>query len=937
MLMRSEGNDAVVDCDDPMTVIACTTDTDACPAACRESEGDDTPSVVKSGDLEVSFNPNKGADAFLYGGVSDLDTISFRASEEGINVTKVTLERYGYSSSDDVAYVWLEDEDGTRITDPKELNSKDQVTLSILKGYRELSTNDTMTIVLQTVAEYDQGSNAGSSIGFKVISVDSSAAEVEGVNPKGNPYLYDLVSYNGSDVTLTYKGKNDVYHIWEGPYEVFRFKLKAAPTSAALVRGFTITNIAESDKLDLEEFVNDVTVTVNDEKAKNVTWSIDEDELTVNFDEVEVEAKATAIFAMNIDLSDDFDEMESKVLFTLEESTDIKVTEKKTWARVGVQGYTPAATAEYSFNGSKITLSNNKLGTVNMPAGSEDVVIADWTIDLGGQAIVIAADTIAVKADKAGIEAMRLIVDGDEFDAKCDDNNVCTFNKKMTIEKDGKLQLVVDIDDDAEPDTTIAFTVNDTTKGLLGKTTIGTTEAGYVKGFTYEESKDKVLASDFVGSVTIYNLKVTAAKASLENNLTKAVEFKTDKTTSDVVVFDGTYTAKKQDLTLTDVYYTPNTALADADDSVTLKLYVDGKLVASTDIAKSDGTDAINDSLTRVKVAAGESVKVEVKADVYAAAEGTYSYKVELRGEDADGNEAGKGSDDTIDMKFVAQGSADVEAISNSNYKQKDVLLRTSNIPLAAFRVSASNGTVDLDKLVFTVESGLAREAQDAVVATWADAACTVDGTVDATITNSEDCTAANKDAVPESETSPVAEDAIRVKIGGENVDEDNISYSNGVFTITEIGEDDIDKNGIEVVVYLKGTPAAAPYTLTLDSVNDDDKWLVFNKYVVPALLTIEQTDLNGSTQFKFTVDKYESSNTVSNVCFKKAGATLGCLNGNVSNGSTFEIEWENSVVLVDEITYDVAWLEGGVDILKATYNDYFKVWSTYLKVFKAD
>ena len=312
-----------------MTIIACEMDSPACPAKCREG-GEETPDVVKSGDLEVSFNANKGADAFLYGGVSDLDTISFRASEEGINVTKVTLERYGYSSSADVATVWLEDEDGTRITDPKELNSKDQVTLSIYKDHRTLDENDTMTIVLQTAETYASGDNAGSSIGFKVIGIETSAADVNGVNPKGNPYLYDLVSYDGSAVTLTYKGKNDTYHLGEGPYEVFRFKLKAAPTSAALVRGFTITNVSTAKHLDLEDFLKDVKVSVNDEELKNVTYTIDDDELSINFDEVEIEAKATSIFAVNIELADDFDELESKVLLTLAESTDIKVTEKKT-------------------------------------------------------------------------------------------------------------------------------------------------------------------------------------------------------------------------------------------------------------------------------------------------------------------------------------------------------------------------------------------------------------------------------------------------------------------------------------------------------------------------------------------------------------------------------------------------------------------------------
>ena len=1000
MLMRAEGGEGWVDCNDSLTKLACELDSEDCPAACKanNNETDDNWEVVKSGDLELSVNSNKGADAFLYGGVSDLDTISFKASEEGINLTKVTLERYGYSSSEDVEYVWLENEDGTRVTDPKELNSKDQVTLSILKDYRKLSENTALTIVLQTVDGKDADYKAGSSIGFKVIGIESSAADVEWVNEKGNPYLYDLVSYNGSDVIFTYKGKEDTYHIGEGPYEVFRFKLKAASTSAASVRGFTVTNVSGKKHLDLKDFVDGVEVTVNDEKVKNVTYSIDDDEITVSFDEVEVEAKATAIFAMNIELSDDFDEMESTVLFELEEASDLKVSEKKTGARVTIANFDELESeALYSFNGSKINLSNTKLGTVNMPAGSEDVAVAEWTIELGGQSIVIAANTIEVVAtsDKimqkkwnnvfgAWIEAMRLVVAGEEFDAKCentaDKETTCTFNKKMTIEKEGKLQLVVDVDDDATADSKVEFVVNGKSAALSKTTLWKKTEGGvdYVNGLTYEESKDNVLASDFIGNVQLYNLKVTAAKASLENELTKSQEFKQEKTTSDITVFEGTYTAKKQDLTLTDVNYTPATPLANEDDSITFNLYIDGKQVASTDIDSSDAADkAINDSISRVKVAAGESVKVEVKATVYAVSEGTYSYNVEIVGEDADGNEAGKGSDYTVDMKFVSAGTADVEAISNSNYKQKDVLLRTSNIPVAAFRVSSSNGTVDLDSIEFTLVSGVEREAadgyctvdgtkdttvaeadcesSDAVEA--ADGYCTVNGTKDTTVAEA-DCTGEWKvwtpavaaspavtrvwtPAVAASETTPLTEDDIRVKIDGENVDEEDIDCdANGVCTVSEIWEEDIDKNGIEVIVTLKGTPLPAPYVLTLNKVNDDKPGLEFKKNVVPALLTIEQTDNHGSTTFKFTVDKYENGNTVSNVCFfDEDDKSLGkCLNETVSNWSTLEISWTDGVTLIGKITYKVAGTNwGDVEISKDDYNDYFKVWSTYLKVFDKD
>lgn len=618
--------------------------------------------------------------------------------------------------------------------------------------------------------------------------------------------------------------------------------------------------------------------------------------------------------------------------------------------------------------------------------------------------MVVAANTIAVVANNTGIDALRLVVDGEEFDAKCEKgstNTTCTFNKKFTIEKDGKLQIVVDINDDATPDSTVEFQIAG--KSLFGKTSIGTTD-GYVNGLTYEDSKDKVLAADFVGSITLYNLKVTAAKASLENTLTKAQEFKENKTTSDVTVFEGTYKAKKQDLTLTDVYYTPGKALKNEDDSVTLNLYIDGKLVSSTDIDKADGTNEINDSISRVKVAAGESVKVEVKADVYAVSTGnTYSYKVEIRGEDADGNEAGKGSDYTVDMKFVAQGSADVEAISNSTHKQKDVLLRASNLPIAAFKVSASNGTVDFETMKFTLIKGteamcntnanatseaectdllyseeeanahnaqLSGAVKEGDIETPAHCTSTLSGDEAAVAADSGTCTQISDGVWVEDDlytaaeanthnatldgkvaagdvklaaewtdasTGAVAEDAIRIKVNGQDVEEEDIEWDNGVFTITEIGEEDIDKNGVEVVVSLKGNADAAPYTLTLDEVNDEDKNIVFKKNVVPALLTIEQKNGNGVTEFKFSVDKYESSNTVSDVCFYKSGTNLGCLNENISNGSVLEIEGGDSVQLVDRITYEVNGLSAPVEIRKADFNDYFKVNDGYLKVYKAD
>ena len=84
-----------------------------------------------------------------------MDTINLKTSEDSITLTKVSLERYGYSSTNDVLNVWLENEDGVAITEPKPLNSKDQVTLNIKKEYRTLSSNDVFTIVVETVEATD--------------------------------------------------------------------------------------------------------------------------------------------------------------------------------------------------------------------------------------------------------------------------------------------------------------------------------------------------------------------------------------------------------------------------------------------------------------------------------------------------------------------------------------------------------------------------------------------------------------------------------------------------------------------------------------------------------------------------------------------------------------------------------------------------------------
>ena len=197
MLQRSEGDTgssseaSSTDCDDAAIALACKLGSDLCPAKCKaaEEEEDD---VVRSGDLAVTAKAAAGRKVLANGAISDLDTLTFKTSED-IEITKITLEKYGYSDGAAViSGVWLEDADGNMITNEKPLGNKDQLTLSVKKDYRMVDGTMVATVVLRT----NSGTGyVGGTIGFKVVSVESTA-ENEDLDLKNyTPYEYDLANY----------------------------------------------------------------------------------------------------------------------------------------------------------------------------------------------------------------------------------------------------------------------------------------------------------------------------------------------------------------------------------------------------------------------------------------------------------------------------------------------------------------------------------------------------------------------------------------------------------------------------------------------------------------------------------------------------------------------------------------------------------------------
>ena len=829
MLMRSEGNEAVVDCDDPMTVIACTTNTDACPAACREDAGDNT--VVKAGDLAVSATPTAGRKAII-GGVSDLDTLTLKTSEE-VTISKIVLERYGYSKDWDVESIRLEDEDGNMIADEKDLNSKGQVTLNLKKGYRTVDGNFYATVVVKLDGE----AKAGSTIGFKVVDVESTAENVD--LRDYSPYTYDTVVYNGSRVVLTAKGTEKSYNYEAGEsYEISRFKVKAADSSALLVKGFTLTmwTVDNWTTLDAEDFIDEVEVTADGEKVAGLKYSFnDQDELVVSFDDVEVAAKKTVTFVVSSTF-DELDEYGSYIKYEIAEEPDFNAVEKKTWARVvvvagvsedeaGEEVITKIDTLEwpsYLFNGGKTRLTNTKLGNIDAPTWASDIVVAEGSIETS-EAIKW---TFELTADTAWIEALVMTVNGVDYDAKVSsDQKTFTF-KNVELEKSWKIQFKADIDDEAKAGDVIR---------------IDTFKASTFSELKYVDT-DKKASVDLAGSISFSKITINTAKATLENNLTKAVEFVVDSSTTRKPVFDGTYTAKKSDINL-NVFTIDGTKVA-GDDEITLYVSIDGEEVG--DVTIDSKYVAEEETFSDIVVKAGKSVSVKVEAEFDGStANKDYEYTLELKGDDKDGNEdSGKASDTLVTIKTKTSWTITIDAGKSSN----TYLLKGANKTFASFTVKPSNSSNDdltLDDLVLVFDGD-----------------------------------------------SDITADDIRVKVAKQEIsaDDEASSANNIVYAPNE----EINNGVVVEVVFKKAV--AWEYTLTVTA---NGKTKEFKRAYAPALVEVSKITQSSNTMTKFELsvqteeDDYKVSGLqlFSDEACSKEISTDKSLNDEITSDTVLNIE----------------------------------------------
>jgi len=667
-----------------------------------------------------------------------LDTITFKTSEE-VTISSITLERYGYSTIDDIETVQLEDEDGNVIADAKEPNSKGQVKLTLKKDYKTVDGTFKATVVVTTrtlpgtAAPYnDPKLKNGSTLGFKVISAESTAKNLN--LDDYNPYTYDLVNYAGSAVQFSSRNSATKDHNFEAgeAYEIAKFRVKAPADAAILVKGFTLTDDQltedavvtwKGNVIDADKYAKDVTVTINGKEVKGLKWNINKsDELVISFNEVEIAWKETATIAVSMSFTEEFDNFWKSVQYYIADLTKFNAIDKKTETRVS----DPTKTLEalrankkwtvYTFKGGKIKLSGTKLWVVNAAAGSTNVKVAEWEINITEairwDVVVTLKDNDSVTA----IDEIRLVVNGEEYDGTRDAANKKFTFKGVEIEKSGKVEVRVDLKSSDELGAISAITFAESLNS-----------ASFIN-FKYDETSEPIDSDRISGSLSVSNVRIQAAKANLKNNNTKKVELVIGETNRKTI-FEGTYEAKKWAVTLKNFEVTSTAPLAINAGSTKMPTFyvtIDNEEYDANWLA-NNCKDASNNAIACAKwdiddieVADGKSVnvKVEIEYTPADAANGGYNtFNIALEWEDEDNNEAGKADEDTVRVEVVKQGTIDV---TDSSAK-KTVLLR-SDRTVAEFRIKPSKSSDDeiiLNTFKFRWLNGAIKTATAATDEEW--------------------------------------------------------------------------------------------------------------------------------------------------------------------------------------------------------------------------
>ena len=330
MLMLQRSTDVVspAECKDPTVVLACSLNSDACPAKCRKADNSivNTGTDVKAGNLELDVQKvSNGVISVPANGVISMGDVKLAANGADITLRGVTLERIGLGNNTSVKGVWFE-KNGVRVTNKGYLSSDSRTSVSFNPALVVKST-DTLELVVELKGD------TGAEHAFKITGVESSAANL---NVKNNTTVtVRTTDYKVASVNVAYKNATEEYNMEENKsYELARINVENVSNvnqKSVIVKSMLLRNEKNGDVNNLY----DVVLYRNGKKVSDKVEMVGSRELLVTLKDT-ISSAQTANYSLEAKVRGVDSADGDTYLFDLRRAEDMTVVEDSTNFRSAV-------------------------------------------------------------------------------------------------------------------------------------------------------------------------------------------------------------------------------------------------------------------------------------------------------------------------------------------------------------------------------------------------------------------------------------------------------------------------------------------------------------------------------------------------------------------------------------------------------------------------
>ena len=693
MLERTSKTDATkAQCNDPVTVLACTMGAASCPAQCKGAKnqtGTVNTGAEARGDLTVSVADQATSVKTAPKGIFVANTIKFDASEK-ITLETLTLKRTGLSTRTDVEKIWLE-KNGVAVTNAATLGSDGLAVLNFKNGRNTINGTENLELVVQLKSTADTGNE----ITFELTNATASARNI---SVKGTTTTYRIAGYKVVELLADKVNNNDsTYQLGQADYVIGQFALQsesAKDDRNVNVRSLTFRNNGSSDfgimfknlKVYIDSKVVSNKVEVN---GRDITISLDKDVLKAN---------KRALYTIRAEVAN-LDRVGETVQLKLANAKDIIADEDDTGFRTNVKfasTWPSGELAKYTFSGGRVMLQT-KAGfprTIDAGIGANDVAIAEGQISVRENVslpkIVIEYDTTHPTTNvkkwstndakgKDSIKRLVLEVDGSRFTADNDGNGKFVFDKNtIVVRKNSTVRLLASLD-------------SGVTQGKVIKMPASFGSSLMEGNGEYQSNSEPLRNGDIAGSINISTISIRDANLS---SVSTTVNDGTQKT-----VFEGKLSSKDKDVNVNSFKVELNAALANATDSIDVTLNVNGQPF-STQTLKNGSTSFDFNSIGTIKAGSEMPVSLTVIPNISTAQDVTL--KLKASGTDNNGNPTA--TSEEYSAKLEVKSNATIE-VTNAVTADR-VMEPAVNAILYEGNLNVTNGSTELTSFKFTEVKG---------------------------------------------------------------------------------------------------------------------------------------------------------------------------------------------------------------------------------------